>query len=112
MTVRDDPPDTASVVLASLDDVAACMVRELNTALKSNSVLSHDITHQIQIIEPGRIYEILPQQQLLEGGEIYFVRLTADGMSTRIQGFRFGTWAHRIDPAIEKCRTSFQPSPS
>jgi len=36
------------------------------------------------VIEPGRIFEVVPQQQITIGAELYIVRLTARDAKTQI----------------------------
>jgi hypothetical protein len=61
VTPRGDPPYKTWTSSKSIDEVSGCLVKELNARNKHDSWNAPDTTHQIQIIEPNRIYEVLPQ---------------------------------------------------
>lgn len=77
-------------------------MRALNQ-VSPGSVLRPAVTHQVQVIEPGRIQEVLPQQPLIIGGEIYYVRLTAAGQGTVAELHAVGVWPRKIRPFLAQC---------
>ncbi len=104
ITPRGSPPAASWTARRALDDAATCVVAALNEEMRSQSALSPSITHQVQTIEPGRVYEVVPQQTLTVAAEIYFVRLAAMPPSaTRIELFSVATWTSRLERAVAKC---------
>ncbi len=106
ITPRDNEPSVTLHSSASLDDTAACVVRSLNTQMHTNNPLGVSITHKTEIIEPGRVYEVSPQQTITLTAEIYFIRLTAVQPSgTRIDVHVISTWRDQVEPAVRFCAT-------
>jgi hypothetical protein len=105
MSVRGDAPVWSATSRHSLNDTSACVVAALNKTFHSDTpVLSPSITHQIQIIEPNRVFEVLPQQTITVGAELYIVRLTAEGPNaTRIDLQIIVTMTGKVQPAVVTC---------
>jgi hypothetical protein len=60
------------------------------------------VTHALSTTDPVRVYEIAPQQTLVSGGELYFVRLTKEDGGTRVELFA-PVGAADITSAVKSC---------
>jgi hypothetical protein len=105
MSVRSDAPVWSATARHSLNDTSACVVKALNTAFHSDvPLIAPSITHQVQVIEPNRVFEVLPQQTITIGAELYIVRLTAESPNTtRVDLQSIVTWTSKVQPAVESC---------
>lgn len=102
-TPRGDPPYRTWTSTKSIDDAATCLVRELNARNKHFSWDAPDTTHQIQIIEPNRIYEVLPQQTLIFAGEAYYFRVERISSGSRLSLFAIRGFKESEAPAGDAC---------
>ena len=82
----------------TLGDASGCVVRTLNSEMQPR------ITHAIQVTDPGRAVEVIPQQTLVIGGEVYYVRVTSSGHGSDVQLYSVATWSKRLANAISGCR--------
>lgn len=78
---RDSSPKVTVTSTRAPDAVATCLVAELNRELDGSN------THQIQTIQPGKVFEVTPQRTNAYYGDIYLMRVTATNPGTRIEGF-------------------------
>jgi len=103
VTLRNDPPAATFTASTGLDETATCLVRALNEDNPRALLPGPHLTHQVQIVEPGRVYEVLPQKTIVVGGEVYFIRATAlPSGGTQIEPFAIGTW-RGVKEAAESC---------
>jgi hypothetical protein len=77
MFPRSSPPIASWVGKHSVDDTVGCVTRALDYNFRSTRQLIPSITHHVQTVEPGRVYEVTPQ--LMPGMEFYFVRVRSEG---------------------------------
>ena len=100
-----DQPDRVWASPRSLDDAASCVIRALDARGRSGSNLSPSMTHAKHVIEPGRIYEIRPEQQGAVTGESYTVRLekNRDDLITRISLYSQTPWEKSLTRALAPC---------
>lgn len=103
-----EPPIFSFVSPRDFDTTAACLVAGLNDEMRPTiNVGNPPITHKIDIITPGRVYEILPQRPLMESGDVYVMRLTRypDGkIGVDVYSMLTGGWPDRMEHAVTKCR--------
>jgi len=102
-TPRGDPPYKTWSSNKSIDDVSACLVRELNARNKHASWDAPNTTHQIQIIEPNRVYEVLPQQTIILTGEAYYFRVEKMGAGSALSLFAIRAFKEQESPAGDIC---------
>ena len=103
VTARGDPPKFSWVSDKTLDEAAECLVPAMNAAY-SDIWGSPDITHHVQIISPGKVYEVLSQRSLVYGGgDIYYVRLEKTDAGTKVDLYAFEAWVDDLEPAVESC---------
>ena len=106
ITPRGGTPAHVWQARSSLDDASNCVVAALNREMVGGA-LNPAVTHSIQTIEMKNVHEVVPQQNLMLAGEIYFVRLTAAGPAvTRIELFSNATWTRRLANAVSRCSSS------
>ncbi|WP_119271136.1 hypothetical protein [Taklimakanibacter deserti] len=99
-----DKPDRVWASSRSMDSIASCIIRALDERGRSGSNLSPSQTHARHVIEPGKLYEIRPEQQGLATGESYTVRLEKTGeMITRISLFVQSPWKKSVIRALKPC---------
>jgi len=96
LTVRGSAPTGEWTSRRTLDEAAGCVVRAFDS-------VNTRITHAIQIKVPGRVYEIVPQQTLTVGAEIYYARLEAEKGNTFMQLFSIGVFTRDMMPALASC---------
>lgn len=97
LTARNTTPIWTVAAHRNLDDTSACVVKALNT-------VSDGITHKIETIEPHRVFEVLPQQTLTIGAEIYIVRLISTGPTlTQIELQSTALWSGKLSSAMSGC---------
>lgn len=69
-------PGAAWVSASGLDSAASCVVQALNRTFVSPLGVRPPSAHSINIIDPGRVYEVKPQQPIVIGTDVYYVRVT------------------------------------
>jgi len=105
ITPRNGPPTATAFAASSIDAAASCIVDALNKAQHSDTpALVPSVTSYVQVILPGRVYEVMPQQTIVMTGEAYFVRLTAETPTrTRIEAFGIGVFGPIVSRAAATC---------
>jgi hypothetical protein len=103
MTARGTPPALTLESRLGLDAAAKCIVDGWNQHFK-NSL--NPLTHKIEIIDPGKAYEVAPQQTITVGAEVYFARVVAAPPGSRIELYTggTGTWTQALVPTVQNCR--------
>ncbi|MGE0240057.1 MAG: hypothetical protein AB7F09_04960 [Parvibaculaceae bacterium] len=96
-------PDRVWASPRGLDATAACVIRVLDDR---GSGLPAGPTHAKHVIEPGRVYEIRPDQDGAVTPETYSVRLEkAGGQITRMSLFVDSPWEKNMIRALSPCGT-------
>ena len=104
LTARGSDPVFAGRSAAGLDATAGCLVTELDRAMASRFALEPSITHKIVLIQPGKVVEVSPQQEITIGAEVYFARVTATGpRSASVEFFANAAWSDRVIGAVKRC---------
>lgn len=87
---------------ASADELATCLVPAL--LIKHSFPGDPDITHKVDTIVPGKVYEVQPQQTITLGVERYFVRLTVkESGGTLVELYADPTFRSRTLKAVKSC---------
>lgn len=85
--IRATDPGPAVVSNLSIDAASNCLIQALNEHHKPMA-WDRVITYHVQIISPGSIYEITPQQQLALTRDNWFVKATKISKNqTRLEAF-------------------------
>jgi len=98
-SVRNDPPTATQTVSKQLDAVANCLISALN---EHHKPMAWDkvITYHVQIISPGMVYEIMPQQIITVGKDPWFIRASRQpNGTTRLEAFG----PEFLKAAMDKC---------
>ncbi len=83
--------------------VASCVVRSLNTKIRDMGLLEPGTTHQVKVIEAGRVVEVLHPRAFFIPTELYFVHITSELGRSRIELFETPRWAGKLEDAVSKC---------
>ncbi len=83
--------------------VAACIVRSLNDKTLEMGLLEPGTTHQVNVVEPGRVMEIVHPRAFFIPIEHYFVRVTSELGRSRIELFETPHWRGKLDDTVAKC---------
>jgi hypothetical protein len=59
-----------------IDDTVACVQRALDENAVLTGPLTKDIKHRIETVEPGRVYEVIPDVWF--GNDLYFARVRSE----------------------------------
>lgn len=97
LTARGTPPAHQITSAKPIEQAIACLIPAMNAV--------EGLTHAAAIIEPGRVFEIAPQQTITVGAEIYFVRVsTGSARATEVELFATGVYRSTMSPALDRCR--------
>lgn len=103
---RNNPPTSTWILKAPLDKAATCVITGLNAQFPA-SFGTYAITHAAQIVSPGSIYEIAPQQNIAPvHAESYFIRLTAQGPNTKAELFSTESAGGVLSKGVTQCEAS------
>lgn len=92
LTARGRDPIFTALAHTGIESAAGCLVTQFDRAFNGR-------THKVVIIQPGRILEVSPQQEITIAAERYFARLSASSpAATQIQ--IFSTLPFAGDPLI------------
>jgi uncharacterized lipoprotein len=83
------------------DSLAACLVPAL--LIKHTFPGDYDITHHVETVVPGKVFEVRPQQTITVGVEQYFVRLTVADSGTDVALFANPTFRRHALAAVDGC---------
>lgn len=102
---QHDAPLLSYASSRSPDQMNTCLIAALNSEFKADG-FDPGLTHHVQTTQPGRTYEIHPQQTISLGHEIYFVRVTkqANALTVNLYGVSNPLWAPRLTRAVSTCR--------
>jgi hypothetical protein len=99
ITPRDNPPDLTFSTAASLDQAAACLVRQFDAMVPGYA-------HFAATIVPGKTYEVRPGKELVMTGEVYYARVNAaPGGGSQVEVYALSTWAAKVGKYAEACRS-------
>jgi hypothetical protein len=99
-----DRPDRVWASSKSMDAAASCVIRVLDERGRSESSLSPSFTHARRVIEPGKVYEIRPEQESAVSSETYLVRLEKiDDRITRMSLYASSPWKKQMIRAVSPC---------
>lgn len=83
--------------------VAACVVRSLDNKIEEMGLLEPRTTHQVKVIEAGRVMEVIHPRAFFIPTEFYFVRITSELGRSRIELFVTPRWAGKLEDTVAKC---------
>lgn len=99
---RNAEPAVSYTTTKSLDATAECLRLALDEKMKPSGL---GVINKIDVITPGKIYEIttnLPQGSM---GENYVLRLTSQGPTETLVELReIPTWRGQLDATVASCR--------
>lgn len=102
---RNSEPAVSYVTAKSLDATAECLRLSLDEKMKARGPLSIGAINKIDVISPGKVYEISTNTPQGSMGENYVLRLTAQGpASTLVELQEIPTWQGHLDASVEACR--------
>lgn len=102
VSARNGEPSKTWESNKSVDALATCLVPAL--LIKHTFPGDPDVTHYLQTIIPGRVYEVQPQQIITLGVERYFVRLTVkEGGATHVELFADSAYRQHALNAVNSC---------
>jgi len=81
----------------------ACIVRVLNNKIQDMGLLEPGTTHYVQVIEAGRVVEVIHPRAFFIPTEYYFVRITSELGRSRIEFFVTPRWAGKLEETVGKC---------
>jgi len=87
----------------AMKTVAACVVRSLNNKIEDMGLLEPKTTHQVKVIEIGRVVEVVHPRAFFIPTEFYFVRITSELNRSRIELFVMPRWTGKLEDAVAKC---------
>lgn len=83
--------------------VAFCVVQSLNNKIRDMGLLEPGTTHEVKVIEPGRVVEVLHPRAFLIPTEYYFVRVTSELGRSRVELYVVPRWVGKLEDAVAKC---------
>lgn len=108
-TPRNDGPAATWTLPVHLDAAVTCVIKGLNSKFPADFNRPYPITHSATITNPGSVYEITMQQTVTTpGNELYFVRVTAVGSSSKVEAFVVPGWRDDIVEAVDRCADTFK----
>lgn len=115
LDARGQPSSVTLTASQSLDETSACVVQEFNRAKVTRVQPGLDVTHAIQILDPGRVNEVIAQQQF--GTSVAsFARLTAlTPQTTKVELFSnplLKSDTQRLADGLEACLSPLNLSPT
>jgi hypothetical protein len=97
-------PDRVWASPRGLEATASCVIRNLDERGRRNSNIAPSLTHAKRVIEPGKVYEIRPEQKNAVGPESYYVRLEkVDDHITRIALYAKSPWTKSMISELAPC---------
>lgn len=83
--------------------VAACVVRSLDSKIEDMGLLEPRTTHQVKVVEAGRVVEVIHPRAFFIPTEFYFVRITSELNRSRIELFVTSKWTGKLEETVAKC---------
>lgn len=109
VTPRNDGPAATWTLPVHADAAVTCVIGGLNSKFPADFNRPYPITHAAAMTAPGSVYEITPQQSLNgPGSELYFVRVTETGSSSKVEAFVVPAWRNDIIAAVDRCAETFR----
>lgn len=103
-TPRNDGPAATWTLPVPVDTAVTCVIAGLNSKFPADFNRPYPITHAAAVTAPGSVYEITMQQTVTTpGNELYFVRVTAAGSSSKVEAFVIPGWRNEIIAAVDRC---------
>lgn len=104
ITAKGTEPKFTWLVKGNLNDMASCLVSELDTEWKARSFLETSFTHKIDVISPDKIYEVTHQQTIVVGGgPCYYVEVEQKLDSVSVKQYSIRAFTERTQKAVQKC---------
>lgn len=110
-TARGKAPTATWTLQLPIDEATRCVINGLDAQFATPSYrVIVTVTHAAQITDPGRVYEIKPQQSLAEGvgDEIYFVRVTSEGRNSKVETFTVPNATDLVSAGVTRCTDSLK----
>jgi hypothetical protein len=99
-----DRPDRVWASSKGLEAAASCVIGVLDERGRMESNISPNLTHARRVIEPGKVYEIRPEQESVVSSETYIVRLEKiDDRITRMSLYARSPWKKQMIRALSPC---------
>lgn len=108
-TPRNSGPAATWTLPIPADAAVTCVIGGLNSKFPADFNRPYPITHAAATTAPGSVYEITMQQTITTpGNELYFVRVTAMGTSSKVEAFVVPGWRDDIVTAVDRCADTFK----
>jgi hypothetical protein len=99
-----DQPDKVWASSKSMESAASCAIRVLDERGRSESSVAPSVTFAKHVIEPGKVYEIRPEQRGAVTPEYAVLRLEKiDDRITRMSLFAHSPWKKDLIRALRPC---------
>lgn len=108
-TPRNDGPAATWTLPLPLDAAVTCIITGLNSKFPADFSRTYPITHSAAATAPGAVYEITMQQTITTpGNELYFVRVTAAGPSSKVEVFALPAFRADVISGVDRCADTFK----